>query len=95
MKIWKLSQNQNGGYDTYDSIIVCAETEDEARNINPHGDSNDIDEDHFCSGWICSELPLFEKCGFLIHRRQPIQSKGLTPSSKGVDSRSSCGTSHI
>ncbi len=37
MKIWKISQTQNDGYDTYDSAIVAAETEDEAREINPEG----------------------------------------------------------
>lgn len=30
--IW---QDENGDYDTYDSAVVCAETEEEARNIHP------------------------------------------------------------
>lgn len=37
MFLYLLSQNQNGGYDTYDSCVVAAETEEEAREINPGG----------------------------------------------------------
>jgi hypothetical protein len=32
-KLYKIWQNTNNEYDTYDSAIVCAETEEEARNI--------------------------------------------------------------
>ena len=35
MKLWKLSQDKLDGYDTYDSAVVAAETEDEARMIHP------------------------------------------------------------
>lgn len=35
MKLYKISQNINNGYDTYDSAVVCAENEDEARLIHP------------------------------------------------------------
>ncbi len=35
MKLYKLSQNENTGYDTYDSMVVCAKDADEARNIHP------------------------------------------------------------
>lgn len=35
MKLYKISQNVNNGYDTYDDAIVCAENEHEARKINP------------------------------------------------------------
>lgn len=37
MKLWKISQSVNYDYDTYDSAIVAAETEDEARMIHPEG----------------------------------------------------------
>lgn len=33
MKLYLISQNVNNGYDTYDSAVVCAETEEEARMI--------------------------------------------------------------
>jgi hypothetical protein len=32
-KLYKIWQIKNTDYDTYDSAIVCAETEEEARNI--------------------------------------------------------------
>lgn len=38
MKLWIISQSVNRGYDTYDSAVVAAETEEEARNILPSGD---------------------------------------------------------
>ena len=35
MKLWLVSQDENDGWDTYDSMIVAAETEEEARNTLP------------------------------------------------------------
>lgn len=35
MKIYKISQSLNIGYDTYDSAVVCADNEEEARSIHP------------------------------------------------------------
>jgi hypothetical protein len=46
MKLYKLSQEINDGYDTYDSCVVCAENEEKARLIHPsefvthHDDEN-------------------------------------------------------
>uniref|UniRef100_A0A6M3LX54 Uncharacterized protein n=1 Tax=viral metagenome TaxID=1070528 RepID=A0A6M3LX54_9ZZZZ len=37
MKIWLISQSVNGGYGTYDSAVVVAESEEEAKIINPGG----------------------------------------------------------
>jgi hypothetical protein len=37
MKLYRISQTVNKGYDTYDSAIVCAKSEDVARNIIPGG----------------------------------------------------------
>lgn len=34
-KIYKLTQNVNNHYDTYDSCIVCAENEEKAKYIHP------------------------------------------------------------
>ena len=34
-KLWLLTQNVNNGYDTYDSCVVCADTEDEAKQTSP------------------------------------------------------------
>ena len=37
MKLYLLSQNDNTGYDTYDSCVVCAENEEDAKTIAPDG----------------------------------------------------------
>ena len=38
MTIWLISQTEKRGYDTYDSAVVAAESEDAARQINPDGE---------------------------------------------------------
>lgn len=46
MKLWLLSQDVNDEYDTYDSCVVVAITEDNAKQIHPDGCSvfkRDID----------------------------------------------------
>lgn len=35
MKLWLISQDVNGGYDTFDSVVVAAEDEEAARLIHP------------------------------------------------------------
>lgn len=37
MKLWLVTRNGSGGYDTYSDFIVAAETEDEARLTHPDG----------------------------------------------------------
>jgi len=49
MKLWRISQDENQNYDTYDSAIVAAETADEARAICPGGEW-----DETWSGWCSS-----------------------------------------
>lgn len=38
MNLYLLTQDVNVGYDTYDSVIVCAESEEEAVKIPPDGE---------------------------------------------------------
>ena len=63
MKIFRISQEQNREYDTYDSVVVYAEDEEKARAIHPmdqydldHADAeewiNPWTEDH--TGWCSS-----------------------------------------
>lgn len=40
MKLWKISQSINNGYDTFDSAIVAALDEETARNTHPMGDNS-------------------------------------------------------
>jgi hypothetical protein len=35
VKLWKISQDVNDNYDTYDSAVVAAESEDEAKHMHP------------------------------------------------------------
>lgn len=35
MKLFKIYQNVNNGYDTYSDAIVCAETAEDAQRIHP------------------------------------------------------------
>ena len=35
MKLWLLTQSECSGYDTYDSAVVAAETNEQARDVNP------------------------------------------------------------
>jgi len=37
MKLWLLTQSQNGGYDTHNSCVVAAKNEETARLIRPDG----------------------------------------------------------
>jgi hypothetical protein len=37
MKLWLVSQRTNNNYDTYDSMVVTANTEAEACNLDPDG----------------------------------------------------------
>lgn len=49
MKLWLISQDKNDDYDTYDSAVVAAATEEEARHMTPRG--RDIGENE--SAWSC------------------------------------------
>lgn len=51
MKIYLLTQNQNTGYDTYDSIIVMAESEEDAKTIGPNNDVFPPVKKDFYSAW--------------------------------------------
>jgi hypothetical protein len=39
MKLWLISQTEHNDYDTYDSAVVAAETEEAARITHPSGDT--------------------------------------------------------
>lgn len=40
MNLYLISQKENNDYDTYDAMIVCADNEEEARNITPEDDNS-------------------------------------------------------
>ena len=52
MKLYHLSQNVNNEYDTFSDMVVCAESEDEARLIHPsHWRADPWKEDRPYSTW--------------------------------------------
>ena len=46
MKLYLLKQNAKEDYDTYDSCVVCAENEEDAKSIHPDG-SVFIEREHW------------------------------------------------
>jgi hypothetical protein len=56
MKLFLIHQRENNGYDTYDSAVVCAETEDDARHTNPGSGERmkDGDWDYSFISWCSS-----------------------------------------
>jgi len=46
MKLYLISQDVNDDYDTFDSAVVVAENEEEAKKIHPNSDDAN-DEDNF------------------------------------------------
>ena len=53
MKLYLLKQNENNGYDTYDSCLVCAENEADARTMTPDG--NTFKDNNIWSSWARSK----------------------------------------
>ena len=43
MKLWLISQTEIDEYDTFDSAVVAAETEEAARNTHPMGDGRGLE----------------------------------------------------
>jgi hypothetical protein len=76
MDLYLISQHSNDGYGVYRSAVVCASSEDEARNIYP-GDGLPTDwsstEWPYLSQWVRSpELVIVEHIGTAVpSRTQP------------------------
>lgn len=49
--LWLISQTENGWYDTYDSAVVAAYSEDEARQIHPRGSNFHEDAKEAWRAW--------------------------------------------
>jgi len=50
MNLYLLSQTENRGYDTFDSCVVCAPNEEQAKTIHPRGDLDYVSG----RGWVWS-----------------------------------------
>jgi hypothetical protein len=64
-KVFRISQRNNNGYDTYDSAIVVAESEGDARMIHPGGWSNadTTSEVDRMEGWVGHAEGHYKKLG--------------------------------
>lgn len=61
MNLYLISQNEDNDYDTYDSAVVAAPSEDAARNTHPNGRDEPWEKyDGWCS---CPELVNVELIG--------------------------------
>jgi hypothetical protein len=47
MNLYKISQDENSGYDTFDALIVCAPDEETARNTSPYDGPINWSEHHY------------------------------------------------
>jgi hypothetical protein len=63
MNIYKVSQNVNEDYDTYDSFVVIAEDEDSARATHPAGYEWDGTEKDCYSTWCDAKEAKVELIG--------------------------------
>jgi len=54
MKIYLLTQSERNGWDTYDSCIVCAENETQAKKITPNG--YEFEKSNYGSWASCVEM---------------------------------------
>jgi hypothetical protein len=52
MKLWRVSQEDNREYDTYDSFVIACETQEEAICTSPDGRKIDWDVDK-PNCWMC------------------------------------------
>jgi hypothetical protein len=65
MKLWLISQEENNKYDTYDSAVVAAETDEAARRTVPGSDFGDYD-------WTSTGMLLVKSWGGGIREMRPV-----------------------
>ena len=53
MNIYLISQTENNNYDSYDSAVVCAKDENEARNMSPIDGTQFDWNDNMWLSWAC------------------------------------------
>ena len=67
MKLYIISQSVNRWYDTYDSAVVAAESEDDARDIHPYGEWPKI----YCKDWVAKEEKHLVEVLYIGETNQP------------------------
>ena len=80
MKLFKIYQNINTGYDTFDSAVVVANSAEEAQKIHPNGASGDFS---MYDSWVSRPDPpsrrILEKTGGLPGGRWPARPTAGAP----------------
>lgn len=66
MKLYKISQDENTDYDTYDSAVVCAETPEDAKRWHPGGDKQVDEIEQKYSSWTTFNKVKVEEIGEAI-----------------------------
>jgi hypothetical protein len=74
MKIYLLQQNYNADYETYDSVVVCAHDEEDAKNIHPDGREFVENEPYYLRCWAITKEQI--KC-YEIGTANPDQERGV------------------
>ena len=80
MRLWKISQDKNNNYETYDSAVVAAETEAEAKLMNP-SNGEDIKPEPY-SSWVGD--PADVQCEYIGEAKDGTQ-KGVICASFNAD----------
>jgi hypothetical protein len=75
MKLWLISQNVNNDYDTFNAAVVAAETEAEARNIHPNGQS--VEDNDELDNWIYSWVSPNEVTVIYLGKAATITNRGV------------------
>lgn len=59
MKLFLIWQEENNGYDTYDSAVVCAKDESDAKTMHPASGENIVNDEFGC--WVRNTELVFVK----------------------------------
>lgn len=63
MKLYLISQHKNTAYDTYDSAVVVAHSEDDARNTHPSFDNRKGPQKYDIDTWTKPEHVFVDEIG--------------------------------
>ena len=81
MKLWLLNQITNNNYNTYDSCVVTAETEEDARCIHP-SEGNYWGKE--VMSWWCGSYRHTDNNGWVKPNEVKVTYLGETPLGGGV-----------
>lgn len=85
MKLYLISQSVNNGYNTYDSAVVAAESEDEAKEIHPS--EYWILQSEYDDYWTRGNLTKsYEVTGCWAQRPSQVEVKYLGEAAEGTQS---------